>query len=295
MQAIARSGVPVVSMRIYSDSRRCSVPTWDVNELMPALESAGFTQAARSIKSISLSVSTKVKTDWQEIWGAVDDLSEVDRAYHNARLRPQARLLSQDDPTAVAEGNYPGIARLLKQMLNLERLELHLYNTLSGVAESYAKVFTYIADELILTSLKHCTLRGLYSDEESLLKFLRAHEGLVELKLCNMHLVSGSWTPVFAQLCAMESIQWIILSDIWASGIGLIHLAPKGTSSSSWSSDGTNSYPCVRGTIVHTRAISRAEILDNGLDFARRPSGRQLGSPAFQRYFKARQVEYGPP
>lgn len=139
-QAVARSSVIVNALHIYTSSKRCSVPTWDVNDHMPALQSANFARAADSIKSISLSVSTKVETNYQKIVEARANLLGADRAYYEAGMGTRAGLLSENDPSAVAEENYPGVARLLKQMPNLERLDLHLYNTLQAPANNYSKV-----------------------------------------------------------------------------------------------------------------------------------------------------------
>ncbi|KAL8691641.1 MAG: hypothetical protein Q9218_003176 [Villophora microphyllina] len=145
--AIAQSSVAIASLQAYHMSQRCSVPTWDVNELMPDLEAAGFVKAAENIKRISLSVSTRVKSDAQGVANALANLSEVDRAYYEAGMGTQAGLLSKDDPDALSTGNYPGVARLLKVMPNLEDLNLHLYNTLIDGKNSYAKVFSRIVDE----------------------------------------------------------------------------------------------------------------------------------------------------
>lgn len=43
--AIAHSGATIQSLQIFKDSKRCSVPTWDINEHMPALESKPFVRA----------------------------------------------------------------------------------------------------------------------------------------------------------------------------------------------------------------------------------------------------------
>lgn len=284
MQAIASSGVATNKLRIFSDSKRCSIPTWDVNEHIPTLMSANFDQAAKHIKDFSLSVSTKVETDRQKIADARANLSEVDRAYYEAGMGTQAGLLKPDDPLAIAEENYPGVARLLLPMQNLERLDIHLYQTLQGLPKSYSKVFTHIADEVVMGSLKHCTFRGLYCDEASLLSFFRRHNALVKLEMRDMHLESGSWKPVIAHLCttAVPDLQQVVLHNLWG--------APA-----DWSADQNTSFPCMDGRMVYSRIFSRDEILKEKFEFAKGPVERQMGSPAFYVWMTTRQTEYGPP
>lgn len=152
--AMARSSIAVEYFGIYKRSQRCSVPTWDVNAHMPSLESSNFSQAAQHIKSISLSVSTKVETDMQKVADARARLTGAELAYYEAGMGTQAGQLSENDSDAVSEENYPGVARLLTQMPHLEQLDLHLYGTLRGSVKSYAKIFTYIADDVRLLSLR---------------------------------------------------------------------------------------------------------------------------------------------
>lgn len=296
--AIAGSGIAVDALHFYKSSRKCSVPTWDVNEHMPALESAGFAQAAKHIKSISLSVSTKVETDYRKIADARANLSEVDRAYFEADMGSDAGLLSEDDLSVVAEGNFPGVARLLKPMSNLERLELHLYKTLRGGTASYSKVFSCIADDVVLPSLRHVILRGLDCEEASMLAFLHTHDTILTLEMREIHFVSGSWASIFAHLCTMPSLQEVTLQNIWGPN-RMTSLAPRSppreVGDREWSTK-SHSFPCLGGgSMVHTRTFSRAEMEKEKFEFAKRPNGRQLGSPDFHRWITSRRAEYGPP
>lgn len=300
MQAIANSGIGINALRIFSTSRRCSVPTWDINESMSTLLSANFDQAAKHIKGFALSVSTKVETDPQKIADARANLSDVDRAYYEAGMPTRIGLLSADDPLAIADENYPGVARLLQQMPNLERLDLHLYQTLQGHPRSYAKVFTHIAEKALLESLKNCTFRGLYCDESSLLAFFCRRDSLITLEMRDMHLVSGSWAPVFARLCTLPDLQQVVLHNIW-SPKGLVHLAPKQPPQKSdddvpsWSVSNTSSFPCLDGRMVYSRTFSRDEMINERFEFAKGPEERQMGSPAFYVWMTSKQAEYGPP
>ena len=302
MLAMAHSSITVDTLRVYKGSRRCSVPTWDIGTYLPALEASNFSQAARHIKSISLSVSTKVETNFQKVADARASLTGADRAYFEAGMGTQVDQLSESDPQAIAEENYPGVARLLAYMPNLEILDLHLYNTLRDGARCYAKVFQYIADDVVLPSLRHCTLRGIRCSEPSLLRFFRAHDAISTLELSEIHLTSGSYSPVFAHLCTLPHLQFVTLHNLWAPGTGLLSLAPKNrpiehnpSFSGSFTYDKNYSYSCEDGKMVHTRKFSREEIQGERFEFAKGPSGRQLGSPHFMAWLRTREAEYGPP
>ncbi|KAI4212378.1 MAG: hypothetical protein LQ351_004948 [Letrouitia transgressa] len=296
--SIAQSSIEVDNLRFFQISRRCSVPTWDLNEHIPALEAANFVQAATSIKSIFLSVSTKVETDHQKILDARSRLSKFDQASYDLGMGTSAGLLPSDDPKAIAAGNYPGVARLLNQMPNLERLDLHLYNTLEGSADNYAKVFTCIADDVTLPSLRHCTLSGLYSSEVTLLQFLRTHDALETFELREIGLVSGSWSSVLAYMCTMPLLQRVILQNLWEPSKSLLNLESKDGQKSTPGGtveDRNCSYPCFGGMMVHTRTFSREVIQKERFQFMKCPSGRPLGSAALHRWIYARKAEYGPP
>ncbi|KAI4094902.1 MAG: hypothetical protein LQ348_006638 [Seirophora lacunosa] len=315
MLSVARSGVAISNLHIYTSraSQRCSVPTWDINKHIPALLSAKFGRSAEHIKTISLSISTKVETDCQKIAEARAKLCETNRAYYQAGLAPSAGLRFDNNPAAVvAEGNFPGVARLLKQMPNLQRLDLHLYRTLWKGADSYAKVFScLVEEEVVLPSLRQCKLRGLYCDETSLLAFLRAHPNIATLELRSVKLVSGAWRPIFARLCAMPLLQRVTLQNIRAPPEGgvvlrerMVNLGPKHPTAAlheddgipSWSADNRRSYPCGGGLMVHTRTFSREEMQRERFEFAEVPDDALvMASPAHHRFFTSNQAEYGPP
>ena len=203
MLAIGHSGIAIEHLNIYTTCERYSVQTWDTNKYMPELESSNFATAAKHIKSFSLSISPRVKAVFKKILDA--------RAADYTRMGSDAGLLSEQDPSVVAEGDYPSIDRLVKHMPNLERLDLHLYRVLEDPANNYATVLSYIADDVVLPSLRHCILRGLPSNEDSLLKFFQNHGELETLELREMNLVSGSWTRIFAHLCTLPSLKHVVL------------------------------------------------------------------------------------
>lgn len=251
--ALAHSGVAVETLQIYKGSNKYSLPTLDINQHMPALESKTFARAAQHIKSLTLSVSTKLITNHEKIVKAGMGLL-LDRLYEN-------------NPIVVAAENYPGVARLLKQMPNLEHLDLHLYAPLENTTKNYGQVLSCIANSVVLPSLRHCTLRGLPCDEASLLRFLRLQNALNTLELCEVILVSGSWNPVFSQLCTMPSLQQVTLSSIRTLGkFGRMNLTSHLHSKEEKDAMITGGESCVsfryQGVVlVHTRFIPRDQML----------------------------------
>lgn len=284
MLAIARSNVVIDSLRVLKDTKCCSIPTWNVNALMPALETADFAQAAKHIKGFSLSVSTRIKTRARKLTNF------------------EARL-SEDDPEAVADGNYPGVARLLAQMPNLESLDLHLYDTLKDTADSYVKVFTSIAEDVNLPFLRHCALRGIRCDESSLLTFLRRHNDLLTLELHEIHLQSGSWAAVFAHVAEMSQLQHVELCKLWQPAAGTVHLAPPNRRwKGDWGPSGDEadkrdcSFPCTGGLQVYARSFTAEDIRNERFEFAPGPTGRAMGSGRAMRWRVTRTENYdGPP
>ncbi|KAL8952469.1 MAG: hypothetical protein Q9222_001610, partial [Ikaeria aurantiellina] len=268
IKAIALSDVAIETLHVYKRSTRCSVPTCNINGSMPVLEAAG-----QHIKSISLSVSTKVETDPQKLADAYATMSESDRVFFEAGMGTQTGLLSEDNPAAVAEENLPGVARLLQQMPNLENLDLHLYNTMQGSLKCYAKVFTYIVYDVVLPSLQQCALRGVQCDEPSLLKFLRTHSSITYLELCNLNLTSGSYQPIFSHLLTMPSLQRLTLSNLSAPEKGRMNLFPKHATADqtkpgeSWRPNNTDSFRCLGGLMVHTRTITREQMQREKFEF----------------------------
>ncbi len=286
MLAIARSNVAVDSLQVFKVTQRCSIPTWDVNAPLPAFEAANFARAAKYIKAFSISISTKVKNDAHEIDS------------------PDA-CFSEDDRETVADGNYPGVARLLAQMPNLKSLDLHQYVTLRDRPNSHVKVFTPIADDVKFPSLRHCALRGIRCNESSLLTFLRRHNDLLTLELHEIHLHSGSWAAVFAHMAGMPQLQRVELSNLWKPGDGTVHLAPLSRKwKSEWGPSGNEtdqrdcSFPCAGangGLHVYARNFTAEEIRNERFEFAEGPRGRAMGSPRIMWWSETRRAEYGPP
>lgn len=94
--------------------------------------------------------------------------------------------------------------------------------TLKARADSYSKMLSYIADDIVLSFLYHCILRGLHVDDPSLLKFLPADDALATLKCarCSSHSAPGWPSSHLSALC-YHSKGWSIL----ALRAGLVYLS----------------------------------------------------------------------
>ena len=125
--------------------------------------------------------------------------------------------------------------------------------------DSYAEIISHIADDIVLPSLRHCILRGLPCNEDSLLKYFKNHSEIENLELREMKLLSGSLKSVFGHLCTLPYLQNVVLHNI-IDGRRLISLAPKHGVHKKNIGDDDHSFSCYNGTLVHTRTFSREEI-----------------------------------
>jgi hypothetical protein len=259
---------------------------------MSKLDADNFALAGASIKNFAISLSTRVETDFGKIAAARKQLQGAEKALHDA-FGSSTGLYEDDDPLAVAEENYPGVAQLLKQMPSLEALDLHLRNALKGRAKSYDQVFAAVAHDVHLPSLEQCILRGLITSEESLLQFLQKHPQITKLDLREVHLTSGSWDSIFKHLSESRALKSLRLSNLWTEN--LVNLAPKdGGYDQEEHRRRYWSFPCFGGEMVHTREFNHDE-LRTALKFAPRPGGRQLGSALVMHWWKSSFAQYGAP
>ncbi|KAE9369882.1 hypothetical protein N431DRAFT_485681 [Stipitochalara longipes BDJ] len=293
--AIVKSQVRLKTLLIYRATPRCSVTSFDVTAHMSQLEALpGFASAAASLENFALSFSTRVQTDFSKIEAAREQLEGAAAAFHNA-MGSNAGQYSHDDPEAIAEENFPGIARILSRMTKLDAFDLHMMHTLKGLCTSYQKIFASIANDVKLPFLTQVFIRGLPSSEESLFKFIESHSTISDFNIREMELTSGSWENVIQRLLQMPAIVRLSLSNLWGSG-GLFNLLLKNTSQDEYSkfSKLEWSYHCLRGIMVHTRIFDCEEIqsLKAGIDFNNASIGRPLGSYAVMKWSNSRQLEF---
>jgi hypothetical protein len=296
MSAVARSGVAVETVTIYRNTPRCSVPSCDITAHVRKLDADC---CLASIKNFALSTSTKIETDFRKIAAAGEQLQGAKSVFHEA-FGSTAGLLKADDPEALAEDNFPGIARLLKLMPNLEAIDLHLYRTLNGHPRSYDRIFQAIAEEIRLPStLEQCFLRGIFTTEQSLLQFLTNHPRINHLDLREICLTSGSWEAIFEYVSAMPNLRRLRLSNLWDNDGMLTNLYPVRKEHFDREADLRNVHPtffsCVGDSLVHTREFDVHDLKEKGLKFRPRVDGRPRGSLQFMLWMQARDAEYGPP
>ncbi|KAK7571417.1 hypothetical protein V3481_018631 [Fusarium oxysporum f. sp. vasinfectum] len=134
-------------------------------------------------------------------------------------------------PQSLYRDNFPGISRLLQHMPNLQKLDLHMYQTLEYEAYDgglrlyyYEAVFKHIVDaKLQFRQLKTLILQGLFIDAEDLLTFMRHHSGIERLELHNAMLgprpgYSG-WNHVLISLCRSAVYHSTSVSSVFCSGL----------------------------------------------------------------------------
>ncbi|SPJ85820.1 uncharacterized protein FTOL_11603 [Fusarium torulosum] len=278
MTAWARSGVAIPSLRIYTNTTGCSVPSYDVTVGLPALLDAGLARSSAIVKDLAFSFSTRVdhgwerlaqvygqkvaaverrrqRLHWHEIWEEIGwhdmhgiiataegaDYTTDDSDWDSDTEYDMGILVEKGSeiqgryadimPQSLHRENFPGISLLLQHMPNLQKLDLHMYQTLEYEAYDggsrlhyYEAVFKHIVDaRLQFRQLKTLILRGLCIDAEDLLTFMRHHSGIERLELHNTMLgprpgYSG-WNSVLTSLCRSAVQQGTSLSSIFCSGL----------------------------------------------------------------------------
>jgi hypothetical protein len=134
-----------------------------------------------------------------------------------------------DDPNGEAPGSFAGgkrhaedIVRLLKLCPQLENLELHWYS-LGGIklndAQKEERLFLgHIVQLEQVSQLRHCQLKGIYTNEITLLAFLKKAAGLSRLSMEQIILDTGKFSPLFNYLTNhVQHLEHLHLDDLWES------------------------------------------------------------------------------
>lgn len=287
--AIAQSKIGIETLLIFSELHRCSVPSFDIGAHMPSLDHDGFGEAAAKIKRMSISMSTKVETDYEKVLAIRESLTWSDDLEAYDLFGSTGGLLASDDPTAIAMENYNGPAELLSKMPALQELDLHFYKTLQGLPKTYDRIFTLIADCIHLADLRRLKLRGIYAREDDLISFLDRHASIQTLELHGVHLTQGEWPRVFARLCDMPILETVELSNLW--GQKLLNLKFP---NESLLLNRENTLRCARGLLLPARSLSRKH-LDAGLPFQMGDLGYMMGSPEASQWRDLDKLLYGTP
>ncbi|PTU20246.1 hypothetical protein P175DRAFT_0439959 [Aspergillus ochraceoroseus IBT 24754] len=282
MSAILESDAAIESLDVFSQAPRCSIPSADITALLSKFDPNDFKTIGASLKSIALSISTRVETELQKT---------VSFPYY----RPPGfhGLLDASDPPALSHDNYPGVARFLQNSPNLSTLYLHLYRTVTGNIQAYDQLFTTITLTANLPKLEVCSLSGLYVTDKAMLKFLQDSSLLRHLELDEIELTSGLWEPIFNYLSGMSALAYLRLSSLRREK-RIVNLQPVwGDWPLSSVAFAQRALP-VKGPMVHTSEFN-AEDLERGLTFLPTPHSRLIGSTQLTRWRRRRRREYGTP
>lgn len=263
--ALAKSGTPVGTFGVYRNTHECSVPSYDVTVFPEYLDEVdGFIAFTSSIRNLALKVDA-IRS-----------------------LFPTGSGLEK--PGAYGEENFRGVARLLRLMPKLETLHLHLCYAYNGDE----RLFTAIAEDVHLPSLKKCVLGGIHFHQMTILRFLQRHPHIEHLELIESRLSAG-WGPIFEHLSdtsKMPALTHLRLSNLCENG-QLENLKPIWEDDISHYSVKEWCSSCLDGTLFHTREFD-ADDLRKGLVFEPGPEDRPyvLMTP---RYSDDRVVIYGVP
>lgn len=310
LTAVVRGRVSVRELDIYRNTLAYDVPTEDITSHISSFSGDDLRVIGRSLETLKLSMSMKDEKELEET-----DAEDIDSDDTDKKTEDNGKTLESDkasESQTASEDEVTGIANLLQVSPNLRRLDLHLRGGFSDQSsEMSARLFTVIADNNISPLLQEFSLAGFTLTEKSLLSFLEKHPTIQKLDLEEIHMMDGSWTPIFDHLgTQMPSLTDVRLSTIWsrvdqrpqrATGHidteeedmeppRLLNLCPTWAPKNS--TDRGAGYPCRGGRLIHTREFN-AEELRKGLRFRPRPSGRSLGSPDVMRWMRRRRALYG--
>ncbi|KAL2008289.1 hypothetical protein VTN00DRAFT_8271 [Thermoascus crustaceus] len=177
------------------------------------------------------------------------------------------------------------IMQVLPIMPELESLDLHWYNLGASMSTSPVPSATRQGSgtSSASTSLKECSLRGIYVSESDLLQFLEAVHPAT-LTLTDVRLVSGTYASIFKYLTSPDSpVTCYHLDDIREKN-ALVHFDVPGSSKFRYSRDTVGPSSLTRQTSHVKEEIHYR--------FAR---GRAIGSGERWRWLKSKAQEFGPP
>lgn len=287
-KAMAKSRVRIATVSIMDGKAAFpvsgKVQSRTLHDLAAFLSQRDFAPSANAIRHLTLAFSTCTPTPNHAVQldCSISDDILVCRplSAHSARAR---------DPL-----NFPGVADFLKLTPNLESLDLRMYNTLDGPPYPYYKVFVAIAAGVRLPNLKRLVLRGIWTSEGALLRFLRCHPTIEELDLRDIHITGATWDKTLTRFSRMRHLEKLHLENLWSSSERLLNLEPEDARFDDGLRGPGHSFPARRGTMVHTRDIGMEEV-KAGLEFKQLTGAHGKGSRSLMGWIKHRRLTYGPP
>lgn len=253
--ALAESALPIEILDVFGSVDRCSLACDQIGQVLDTLQ---VSRALGKLKSLSLSLSHHI----------VEEDS-------SSKLHAAARSHTND------------IARLLELCQQVQNLELHWYNlrriNLNEAEMEERQFFTHVVQSTQFSQLRHCRLNGIYTDENTLLKFLQKASQLCYFSMESIHLHSGKFGPVFDYLTThAKHLNELDLSNLWETRLIYFYGPGKPHLPTSSASDGPN--------ILTRKGVGCQRKIRYHI-----AKGQVLGSAQSANWLRRNTVLYGPP
>ncbi|KAK2755519.1 hypothetical protein FQN54_006459 [Arachnomyces sp. PD_36] len=250
MTAVARSGILVDKLNVYSQIVRPRIPTSCITAQIMNLDAADRLDfPGKLIKSLEIGIS------------------------------PEA--IGGFNTKILAGQNGHGIAKLLELLPNLETLNIRqcpdmmIYKRLQE-----DRILEEVTQVVHLPSLKRCSWSHMFFAKETMLQFLNKYSQLEHLALRNVGFTSASqnWTPIFVHLSNnMPALTFLSLSTLQPRDVNLDPewSDPFREMPSHWYDEYTGG-----GRMILTQEFG-AEEIKQGLKFRPPPHGRPVWEDDF--------------
>lgn len=223
-KAVSQSGIAVQEMDVFGERDSCAVQVFDLSNLT---DEPG---ALAGLKTLSLSTSNRVRLDGRP--------SAMDSDPDDWDIRRRGGLIRGPPPAGNDDGdssenfyndekNFLGIADWLKQLPELESLDLHSTHVpQAGLNRSHPghepSILRHIASLASLPKLKSLTLRGWSVDGDILLSLLKNSPNLQCLSLDQVALTSptSAWVSILRYLShPTMTISHLYLNNCFADSL----------------------------------------------------------------------------
>ncbi|KAF5648014.1 f-box domain protein [Fusarium sp. NRRL 52700] len=282
--AISRSRTQLEKLQIFPDTPLCSVQLRHVEDHLRTLDSGGFGDACKDIKSFGLSFSTH--------WIIETPSAEGECLFRHAFAASSPYRLGQH--LEFDAEDFTGAATILGYMPNLTSLDLHLHHLDNLILPEYTRAFAHISQNIRLGCVRELSLRGLPLRPDDLILFLTNHPTITKLSLDGILLIGGSWSPVFSCMGSMPALESLHLSSLSTEHHHITNLDPLERNFEVDLQDREKWVSCGGGHILHTRSMCREEI-QQGLDFRPQPGPQNIWRDNTMAYYDRIQYEFGPP
>ncbi|KAM7192057.1 hypothetical protein V8F20_009033 [Naviculisporaceae sp. PSN 640] len=296
MKALISSGVTVPKLTVYQDTPRCAIPLALIAEPVTVARSQAEARRGdcnlKDVKEFALSLGVQTE-----------------------RVRPHA-----EEPQASV---IAGATAIINLMPNLTTLDLQVFKALptgSAVTPLSSDVFSHLASNVQLPCLKQCRLRGVDSNQQTLMEFITRHPTIQHLELEEIRLFDEDGNPknsvvghvVTAIVQALPALDILCLSAIWVDG-SLANLYPAELGHRSYDDNEEYYSPAHdddpedeenwkgegfrRGGSYHIHTLRlHGKMLkgDGAFRFRPVPEGRAIGSGALNRWRKRQTALYEP-